>query len=410
MRRAVPLVVLWVLGAALLWRATLPPSPPALPAHAVFTQAQIDQAQDYRGPLYLLTLGAIALQLLVAGLLARRGDRLARLRWPAGVAGAVAAWVGLAALPFSAAVHARAADAGLDLRSWPAWLGDALIGVAVTALAVALLYGGGVVVWRRFGAWGAAAAMVVLFALLATLQPLVLDPLLFSTRPLPASLRPVVHGLEQTMGAHPRSVTVAVVGSDTTEENAQVDGVGPTVRVTLDDTSLQGATPGEIRLLVAHELGHVVHHHTLKGVLWFALLGVPALLLILRVVGRRVGDPDQPWAVPAVLFGVLLAATLLTPVANAISRRYEAEADYAALRATGDPASAVALEKRLALSNRSSLVPPSWAVWLLFDHPTVMDRIAVARAYRSGSSSSSSVSSPSNSGRFLMPSRVRHLE
>jgi len=136
---------------------------------------------------------------------------------------------------------------------------------------------------------------------------------------------------------------------------------------------------------------------------------VPALLLILRIVGRRVGDPDQPWAVPAVLFGVLLAATLLTPVANAISRRYEAEADYAALRATGDPAAAVALEKRLALSNRSSLDPPAWAVWLLFDHPTVMDRIAVARAYRPGSSSSSA-SSPSNSGRFLMPSRVRHLE
>jgi STE24 endopeptidase len=386
MRRAVPLVVLWVLGAVLLLRAQLPATPPSLPASTFFSHAQIERAQSYRGPVYLLTLAALAAQLLAVALL-----------------------VGLAALPFHAALHARAHDAGLDLRGWGGWLSDELLGVAVLALAVGVVYAGGVLVWRRFGGWGAAAAMVAVVALLAALQPLVLDPLLFSTRSLPASLRPVVAGLEHRMDAHPASVRVALVGSQTTEENAQVDGLGPTVRVTLDDTSLRDATPGEVRLLIAHELGHVVHRHTLKGVLWFALLGVPALLLILRVTERRVGLPDSPRAVPAVLLGVLLAFVLLMPVANAISRRYEAEADYAALRATGDPASAIALERQLALANRSSLDPPGWAVWLLFDHPTVMDRIAVARAY-SASGSSKSSAPPPNSGRFLMPSRVSHFE
>jgi hypothetical protein len=48
------------------------------------------------------------------------------------------------------------------------------------------------------------------------------------------------------------------------------------------------------------------------------------------------------------------------------------------------------LQRRLALSDLSNPDPPGWAVWLLFDHPPVMDRIAVARAYVPPSSSSSS--------------------
>ncbi|MDX6523587.1 MAG: hypothetical protein QOI17_1100, partial [Gaiellales bacterium] len=64
------------------------------------------------------------------------------------------------------------------------------------------------------------------------------------------------------------------------------------------------------------------------------------------------------------------------------------------------------------LTDLANPAPPSWAVWLLFDHPPVMDRIAAARAYSSSSTSSSASSSlwPLNSGRFLMPSRVFHLE
>jgi hypothetical protein len=43
----------------------------------------------------------------------------------------------------------------------------------------------------------------------------------------------------------------------------------------------------------------------------------------------------------------------------------------------------VDLQRRLAVSNLSDPAPPAWAVWLLFDHPPVMDRIAVARYYSS---------------------------
>jgi STE24 endopeptidase len=77
--------------------------------------------------------------------------------------------------------------------------------------------------------------------------------------------------------------------------------------------------------------------------------------------------------------GLLVAAALLTPVENGISRRYEAEADWTALRATGDGDGMSGLQKRLALADLSNPDPPRWAVVLLFDHPPVMERIAVAR-------------------------------
>ena len=49
---------------------------------------------------------------------------------------------------------------------------------------------------------------------------------------------------------------------------------------------------------------------------------------------------------------------------------------------------AVSDERRLAITNLSNPSPPRWIVWALFDHPPVMDRIAVARGYSSASSSS----------------------
>ncbi|MDX6546673.1 MAG: endopeptidase, partial [Gaiellales bacterium] len=83
-------------------------------------------------------------------------------------------------------------------------------------------------------------------------------------------------------------------------------------------------------------------------------------------------------------------ATLLLPVENLLSRRIEAEADWVGLRATRDPQGMRSLQRQLALSGLSNPDPPGWAVWLLFDHPPVMDRIAVARAYVPPSSSSPS--------------------
>ena len=371
-----------------LWTsAVLPASSPVPSAASAFTAEQIRRAQHYRGPQYALTLAALAAQLIVAWLLAWRGRRLAA-RMPAVVAAAAGGYVlAAAALPFAYWQHRRAAEAGLDLQSDLGWLRDALLGCAVMAVAVAVVYALGRLAYRRFGPLGVALSAWAAVAVFTLVQPVLVDPLFTSTHALPASVAAQAAVLERRMGVHP-SISLADASSRTTAENAEVDGLGPTERVVVDDTSL-AESPPELRALLAHELGHVQRMHTLKGVLWFGVLGVPAILLMLASASRLCdGRLLEAAAVPVLLACTLTAATALLPVENLISRRVEAEADWAGLRATRDPRGMEQLQRRLALRDLSNPDPPAWAVWLLFDHPPVMDRIGMARGYSSGSSSS----------------------
>jgi STE24 endopeptidase len=383
-RRLVPFGLVLLVMAAWLWQAQLPPDPPPVPATAIFTKAQIERAKDYRGPGYWLALARLGVPLLAAFALAARLPRaLSRLRRPWLVAAAIAALLALAVVPIDAVSHVRAGNVRLDLRSWPQWAADEMVAVLLQAVTVGAAYAAALLLLRRLGKVGAAVAVAVLVAVFVMLQPVLLDPLLFSTRPITnGALRAEIGRLERRIDGHPASVTIAVAGSKTSAENAQVDGLGPTVRVTIDDTVLD-APFRELRALLAHELAHVKQMHTLKGTLWFAVLAVPLLLAIATLVERRRGLLSDPASVAAVLALSLLAFTVTLPLQNAISRRYEAEADWIGLQATHDGPGAVALERRLTLANLSNPEPPRWVVWLLFDHPPVMHRIAVARAYSS---------------------------
>jgi Zn-dependent protease with chaperone function len=395
-RRVPGLVLLAGLGglAAWLWQADLPPRVPHLAARAVFTQAQIDRAADFRGPQYLLAVAALVLGPAAALAWARWGRTCAPRRLPPAISGGIAAAVTAAVaaavlLPIGYVDHVRSVNAGLDLRSAGAWARDAALGLAAWTAAVAVAYAACLAIGRRarqpwlavgVAAWIAVAAFVMI-------QPVVIDPLFASTHPLrDPALSALLRSVEHQVGARPGSVSVSDASSRTTEENAFVDGVGPTERLVLYDTVLRRAPADQTRALLAHELSHVDRRHTLKGVLWFGVLGLPALWAVLAVAGRAarrrgLDGAHDPRAAPLVVAGLLVAATLLTPVENGISRRYEAEADWVALRATGDGAGMAALQKRLALADLSNPEPPGWAVALLFDHPPVIDRIAVARAY-----------------------------
>lgn len=395
-RAAIPVIAVGLAGLAVwLWQAQLPGPVPHVAAAQVFTAAQIERARSYRDPQYLLALVALLVPPVAAWLLVWNGsERLAlgRRAWmQAGSAAFLTAVITSAAvLPIGYIDHVRAHNRGFDLQSSGGWLGTALVTLLGTALLVAVVY---VIAWliaRRapvpWLAVGLAAWAAVIVA--ATLQPLVWDPVQLSTSPLPAggSAAAIVKQLEGAMDVHPRSVTVADAGSRTTEENAFVDGVGPTQRVVIYDTSLAHMSTPELRALIAHELGHIKREHTLKGVLWFGVLALPSLWIIWRVLDpyarRRYADGLlDPRATVLVLAGVLSAVALLTPVENLISRRDEAEADWAGLRATGDGAAMASLQRHLALTNLANPVPPKWAVWLEFDHPPTMERIAVGRAH-----------------------------
>jgi STE24 endopeptidase len=187
--------------------------------------------------------------------------------------------------------------------------------------------------------------------------------------------------LAERTGVGSVDVVVRDAASRTRAGNAEVYGLGPTRQVVLWDTLLDGGyEAGEIRVLVAHELAHVARDHVWKGLGWVALLAPPLLFLVARAAGLR-GGLQRPEAVPVALLAVLCLELALLPATNAVSRRYEAEADWEALEAAGDPASSQTLTLRLTRASLADPDPPTWAYGLRRTHPTAMQRIAMAKAW-----------------------------
>jgi Zn-dependent protease with chaperone function len=177
-------------------------------------------------------------------------------------------------------------------------------------------------------------------------------------------------------------VRVQDVSSWTKQANAFTVGFGPSTHVVLWNTLLDGRfSRGEQDVVVAHELGHVRSLHIVKAIGWTALIVIPTLWFLALLTRRRggVGDPaNLPYAV--LVLTVLGLITL--PIQNAVSRRYEAEADWRALNATRDPASASKLFQGFERTSLEQPSPPLWDYVLVENHPTLMQRIAMANAWR----------------------------
>jgi STE24 endopeptidase len=170
--------------------------------------------------------------------------------------------------------------------------------------------------------------------------------------------------------------------------NAYVDGIGSTKRVVLYDTLLERANRGELRSIVAHELGHVKHDDILRGLAFVGLVA-PLGLLFARELGEAVAgragvDGRGPAALPAYALGLALASLLLGVVGNQLSRRVEASADSFALELTHDPAALIQVQRRLAIRNVANPDPPAIVTALAGTHPPTIDRIGAAIAYERG--------------------------
>ncbi len=276
-----------------------------------------------------------------------------------GLAVVLAVW--LAGLPFAAATLVRRRDFGLSEQGWGGWLVDQLTSLGVQAVLVSIAVAGAVWLAGRFGPrWWlvgapALAAIGVVFILV---QPLVVQPLFNRFEQLPdRALAAQIQELAATLGVDVDDVLVADASRRTTTANAYIAGLGPTRRVVLYDTLLDGRfTTGEIRFVSAHELAHVERRHLWKGLAWFALLAVPGVFGLAWVTNRFGGL--GPRLVPLGLTFVFAYVLVTQPLANAVSRRYEAEADWLALQATRDPASGVGLEQAFATTGLADPHPP----------------------------------------------------
>jgi STE24 endopeptidase len=167
----------------------------------------------------------------------------------------------------------------------------------------------------------------------------------------------------------------------TTAANAYVSGLGPTKRVVLYDTLLDRYSRDEIRLVVAHELGHVRYRDVPRNVAYAAVVAPGAALAVQRLSWALSAERGTPGALPAMALAATLVSAPLGLVGNRLSRALERRADQFSLELAGAPEAFISFERTIALQNVADLDPPRWVSRLLASHPPTLERIGAAVAF-----------------------------
>ena len=273
---------------------------------------------------------------------------------------------------------------GLSVQDWGLWTRDRAVNWLLMSLGlavIALVLIGLAKRWRSAWWLPAAIAAAVLVLGVSFAYPVLVEPRFNNFTSMPAgALRDEFMQLAAQDGVPVKDVLVADASKRTTAVNAYVSGFGSTRRLVVYDTLLKDTPPAQVRLVVAHELGHAAENDVLHGTIIGVLGAAFAVTLLRLLLGARMADPRRT----ALLLALIVAGTTLaSPVQNLVSRRIEARADYHSLHLTNDPKDFVAMQHDLAVTNISGLDPSRWRYWLFATHPTAPERIAMGRAWAS---------------------------
>jgi Zn-dependent protease with chaperone function len=382
---------LWALAASLLWRTQVPSNLhlPSLDPNAVFGAKAVRAGERYERFLdYNWLLGTIA-SLVTLVVMVHRAPRLAASLGLGRVNAAIVTGlvvltvVWAVSLPFGFAAAWWERRHGISKESWDSivfspW--GQLLGTtlgAVVTLGILLL-----LAKRLPRTWWVAGGLLLL-ALAFALQ--VVTPYLnrVGTHPVRSHrLAAAIERLEGREGAGDPTVRIEPVKDRTTAANAYAIGLGPSSSVFIWDTLLDGRfTLREVRFVVAHELAHIARRHLWRGLGWGALIGFP-ILAAAALVTRRRGGILEPGRIALALLTITALQLALTPFTNAVSRRYEAEADWVGMQGTQDPQAARGLFKEFVVTDLQDPDPPGWAHVFLDDHPPPLTRVEQAEAFR----------------------------
>jgi STE24 endopeptidase len=377
----------WAVAAYFLWQTDVPGSRPHVDEASIFTPAQIDRAEDYdRFVRWEFVISELILLAAIAAY-AKWGVRFLRESAAGRIGtGMLLAMLGLAIiwlfqLPIGLAELWWQRRHDISRVGYGEWILSSWFGLGgeflFVCLAILIIMGlaGPLRDW-----WWIPGGFV--FAGLALLFTFIFPYLIGDQRPLrDPDLTEQAEEYERELGIDHIPVRVQPVGTETTSPNAAAVGLGPTRRVVLWDTLLDGRfSDDEEGVVIAHELAHHARDHLWKGVAWYALFALPGAFVIARVTRRR-GGMARPEAVPLSLLVLVVLTLLAQPLQNMITRHMEAEADWTALRLTEDPEAAKGLFEGFTTTALADPSPPTWAYVLLETHPTIVQRIELAEEW-----------------------------
>ncbi len=277
---------------------------------------------------------------------------------------------------------------GLSNLTMRSWAKDRLkgwaVGGALAILGFELIYWT-MRQWPRQWWEICATAFIAFFILLANLAPLILLPLFFKFKPVEdPELTKRLMELSQRAGKRVRGVYEWKLSEKSKKANAALTGLGNTRRIIISDTLLDHFSPTEVEAVLAHEFGHHVRHHVLRGLaieILTTFIGFYAVNAALKSWGPTFGFHGlADFAnLPLLLLVVGGLSFLLLPLVNLHSRQMEREADSYALASIASPAAFISSMEKLAEMNLSERRPAAWIEFLFHSHPSIEKRIAFAK-------------------------------
>jgi STE24 endopeptidase len=280
---------------------------------------------------------------------------------------------------------------GLSNQTFAKWLWKQVKGWLVGGpIGLVLLLGFYALLWFAGSWWWlwAAVGWLAVSLLLGQLLPVVILPLFYKvTRLDDVSLLERLRARASGTGLNVEGIYRLHLSEETKKANAALAGLGRTRRVLLGDTLLDQFSPVEIEVVFAHEVGHHVHRHLPKLVAISVVLSVGGLWLVDRVLhGAAVplgyAGHDDPGALPLVMLALALFGLILSPLQNALSRFFERQCDWYALKQTKLADAYRSAFLKLARVNKCDPDPHPLVVWLFEDHPPIKQRLAMAEAMK----------------------------
>ena len=278
-------------------------------------------------------------------------------------------------------------------QDFAAWSLDLLkmtgVGVVITAIFFIVIYAVIRNSPKRWWLW-ASAAIAGLLAVMILLAPVFVEPLINKYTPLAAGpVRSEILRIakEQKIPAH--DVFVVDASKQTKRISANVSGLGPTIRIALNDNLLNRSNIHGIKAVMGHEMGHYKLYHIQKLLLYVTLMALAGFAILYLAVPRILARRGERWGVrdvadpgSAPLLFVLLTL-LMVPgdiLFNSIIRHHESEADAFGLEAAREPDGFAMTAMQL--SEYRKIEPSAVEEFLFFDHPSGRTRVRMAMDWK----------------------------
>jgi STE24 endopeptidase len=285
----------------------------------------------------------------------------------------------------------REHDYHLATQNFGQWFSEYLlrnaIGLVISAIAISILYLIIAVTKKTWWIW-ATVATIFFVALQQAVFPVYIAPLFNTYTQMPESpLRESVVQLAEANGVPTTNVARFDLSRQTHGISANVSGFLGTTRISLSDNLINRETPGGVRAVLGHEIGHYVLDHTVSILVMFSLMFAIVFALANIVFNRLsaggrwgVRDVADPAGMPLLFSVIGFLFLVATPIQNNIIRFHEHQADMFGLNAAREPDGFA--ESALLLSEYRKMEPSPFEEWFFYDHPSGYDRIHMAMVWK----------------------------